>query len=100
ADSRPAAGQRARRAQEVTAKLVLENLKHRPLRSLLSMLLISVSVALILTLVGLSFGMSEESQNRQAGVGADIVIRGSTAASVISFSPATIPEAAIPKIEQ
>ena len=67
---------------------------------MLSTLLIAVSVTLILTLVGLSFGMSEESQNRQAGVGADIVIRGSTASSVISFSPATIPEAAIPKIEQ
>jgi putative ABC transport system permease protein len=84
----------------VTAKLVLENLKHRPLRSLLSMLLISVSVALILTLVGLSFGMSEESQHRQAGVGADIIVRGSTAASVISFSSATIPEGAVAKIEE
>jgi putative ABC transport system permease protein len=84
----------------VTGKLVIENLKHRPLRSLLSMLLISVSVALILTLVGLSFGMSEESQHRQSGVGADIIIRGSTASSVISFSPASIPEAAVVKIEQ
>jgi putative ABC transport system permease protein len=84
----------------VTGKLVLENLKHRPLRSLLSTLLISVSVALILTLVGLSFGMSEESQRRQEGVGADILIRGSTAASAISFSAASIPEGAAAKIEQ
>jgi putative ABC transport system permease protein len=84
----------------VTGKLVLENLKHRPLRTMLSTLLIGVSVTLILTLVGLSFGLSEESQNRQSGVGADIVIRGSTAASVISFSPASIPEAAIGVIEQ
>jgi putative ABC transport system permease protein len=84
----------------VTGKLVLENLKHRPLRSLLSTLLIAVSVALILTLVGLSFGMSEESQRRQEGVGADIIIRGSTAASAISFSPATIPEGAVARIEQ
>lgn len=67
---------------------------------MLSTLLISVSVTLILTLVGLSFGLSEESQNRQSGVGADIVIRGSTASSVISFSPASIPEGAIKKIEE
>jgi putative ABC transport system permease protein len=84
----------------VTGKLVFENLRHRPLRTLLSTLLISVSVTLILTLVGLSFGLSEESQNRQSGVGADIVIRGSTASSVISFSPASIPEGAITVIEQ
>jgi len=84
----------------VTGKLVVENLRHRPLRSLLSMLLISVSVGLILTLVGLSFGMSEESQHRQGGVGADIIIRGSAASSVISFGPASIPEAVVPKIDQ
>jgi putative ABC transport system permease protein len=84
----------------VTGKLVFENLRHRPLRTMLSTLLISVSVTLILTLVGLSFGLSEESQSRQSGVGADIVIRGSTASSVINFSPASIPERAIQVIEQ
>jgi putative ABC transport system permease protein len=84
----------------VIGKLVFENLRHRPLRTMLSTLLISVSVTLILTLVGLSFGLSEESQNRQSGVGADIVIRGSTASSVISFSSASIPERAIKVIEQ
>lgn len=84
----------------MTGKLVIENLKHRPLRSLLSTLLIAVSVTLILTLVGLSFGMSEESQRRQEGVGADIIIRGSTASSAISFSAATIPEQAVAVIER
>lgn len=84
----------------MTGKLVFENLRHRPLRTMLSTLLISVSVTLILTLVGLSFGLSEESQNRQAGVGADIVIRSSTASSVISFSSASIPEGAVAVIER
>ena len=45
----PAQGKR-----QVTDKLVLENLKHRPMRSLLSILLIGVPVTLILCLVGLS----------------------------------------------
>jgi putative ABC transport system permease protein len=44
--------------------------------------------------------LSEESQRRQAGVGADIIIRGSTASSVISFSGASIPEGVVAKIEQ
>ncbi len=77
----------------MTGKLVLENLKHRPLRSLLSTLLIGVSVMLILTLVGLSYGLSEDSQRRQAGTGADLIILGSDGASVLSGSSATIPEA-------
>ena len=49
------------------------------MRSLLSILLIGVPVTLILTLVGLSHGMLEDSQSRARGVGADIVVRGSAA---------------------
>jgi putative ABC transport system permease protein len=59
----------------VTGKLVFENLKHRPMRTLLSILLIGVPVTLILCLVGLSHGFIEDSQRRARGVGADIVIR-------------------------
>ena len=56
-------------------KLVWENVKHRPLRTLLSALLIAVPVTLVLTLVGLSKGILEDISRRAKGVGADIVIR-------------------------
>jgi len=59
----------------VTGKLVLENLKNRPMRTLLSVLLIGVPVTLILTLVGLSHGMLEDAQRRTRAVGADIIVR-------------------------
>jgi putative ABC transport system permease protein len=64
----------------VTGKLVLENLKHKPMRSLLSILLIGVPVTLILCLVGLSHGFLEDSQRRTRGIGADVIVRppGST----------------------
>jgi putative ABC transport system permease protein len=59
----------------VTAKLVLENLKNKPMRTLLSVLLIGIPVTLILCLVGLSYGMIQDSQNRTKAIGADIVVR-------------------------
>ena len=64
----------------MTAKLVLENLKHKPMRSLLSILLIGVPVTLILCLVGLSHGFLEDSQRRTRAIGADVIVRppGST----------------------
>ena len=64
----------------MTGKLVLENLKHKPMRSLLSILLIGVPVTLILCLVGLSHGFLEDSQRRTRGIGADVIVRppGST----------------------
>ena len=59
----------------MTAKIVLENLKHKPVRSLLSILLIGVPVTLILCLVGLSHGMLEDTQRRTRAIGADIIVR-------------------------
>ena len=81
-------------------KLVLENLKHRPMRSLLSILLIGVPVTLILSLVGLTQGMLRDSQRRQQGIGADIILRASTASSVISFTGAAIPAKVVDLIDK
>ena len=74
----------------MTGKLVLENLKHRPVRSLLSILLIGVPVTLILCLVGLSHGFIEDSQKRARGIGADILMRPKTS-SILSLNGAPIP---------
>src|SRR6185295_17627340 len=49
--------------------------KHRPLRTLLSALLIAIPVTLVLTLMGLSQGLLEDNIRRTRGVGADILIR-------------------------
>ncbi len=84
----------------MTNKLVLENLKHRPMRSLLSILLIAVPVTLILCLIGLSRGLLEDSQTRARGIGADVIVRGSSASNAVSFSGATIPEGVVRLIEQ
>lgn len=65
-------------------KLVVENLKHRPVRTLLSIVAISIQVTMVLTLVGLSKGMLDEQARRARGVGADIVIRAPSS-SVINF---------------
>ena len=67
----------------MTAKIVLENLKHKPVRSLLSILLVGVPVTLILCLVGLSHGMLEDTQRRTRAVGADIIVRSPTS-SILS----------------
>jgi putative ABC transport system permease protein len=70
-------------------KLVFANLKHRPIRTLLSLVAIGVEVTMILTLVGLSEGTLEDSARRARGVGADVVLRAPNT-SLLSASPATI----------
>ncbi len=56
-------------------KLVIENLKHRWLRTVLCALVVGVQVMSILTLIGLSRGMLEDSAHRASGTGADIWLK-------------------------
>lgn len=72
-------------------RLVLENLKHRKLRTGLSALSIGFQVTMILAVTGLSRGMLQDSVNRAKGVGADIWIKP-PGASAISLSGASMPE--------
>src|SRR5580692_4778945 len=73
------------------ATLVRSNVSHRPVRTLLSTLLIGIAVTLILTLVGVSRGITEDSVHRTQGVGADIMLRAPST-DLMSFSGTSIPE--------
>src|SRR3954470_23551842 len=72
-------------------RLVWENVRFKPVRTMLSVLLIAVPVTLILTLIGLSNGFIDDSKKRSSGVGADIWLKAS-GASLMQFSASTIPQ--------
>lgn len=74
------------------ATIVRSNVGHRPLRTLLSALLIGIAVTLILTLVGVSRGITEDNTQRSQGVGADIMVRAPNT-SLIGASLTVIPDA-------
>ncbi len=79
-------------------RLVLENLKHRPVRTLISALLIGGQVTVILTLVGVSRGTLQGMADRSKGTGADIVVRPPDS-SVFGFG-SNIPEAVTGVVRQ
>jgi putative ABC transport system permease protein len=81
----------------VIGKLVFENVRHKFMRTVLSVLLIAVPVTLILVIVGLSHGMVNDSKGRQRGVGADIILRPPNS-SLMSASGTTIPEQLVAKL--
>jgi putative ABC transport system permease protein len=72
-------------------KLVVENLKHRWVRTLLGALLVGVLVASITTLIGLSRGLLEERAARAKGTGADIFLKPDMHGT-IAFSSGPISE--------
>jgi putative ABC transport system permease protein len=73
-------------------KMILANLVHRPFRTIISVVAVSVEVTLILLIVGLSIGMLTDTKNRQVGIGADIMVQppGSSLLMGVSGAPVSI----------
>ena len=55
-------------------RMIVGNLVHRPIRSLISIVAVALEVTLILLIVGLSLGILNDSRQRQAGIGADVIV--------------------------
>ena len=55
-------------------KMIVANLTFRPIRSLISIVAIALEVTLILLIVGLCLGFVNDSKQRQAGIGADVIV--------------------------
>ena len=70
-------------------RMIVANLVHRPVRSLISIIAIALEVTLILVIVGFSLGMLNDNKTRQKGIGADIMVRppGSTIFTAINGAP-------------
>ena len=72
--------------------MVMSNLVHRPLRTLISVFAISIEVTLILLIVGLCMSMLNDSAHRQEGVGFDVMVSppGSSFLTGITGAPVSI----------
>jgi putative ABC transport system permease protein len=69
-------------------KLVVGNLVHRPLRSLISCLAIAIEVIMILSITAILMGKLDGFKTRQNGIGMDMFVRPSTINNFIGMSPA------------
>ena len=69
-------------------KLVVGNLVHRPLRSVISVFAIAIEVIMILSISAILMGKLNGFKTRQNGIGMDILVRPNTASNLIGMSPA------------
>ncbi len=72
-------------------RIVAANILHRPVRTLVSVLAISVEVTLVIIIVGLTSGMMQETAKRIEGVGADIMLQPPSASVFLAFNGAPMP---------
>lgn len=71
-------------------KMIVSNLAHRPLRSLISVFAVALEVTLILLIVGFALGMLNDSNARQKGIGADVMVKPPGSSNFNAFSSAPV----------
>lgn len=69
-------------------KLVVGNLVHRPLRSLISALAIAIEVIMILSITAILLGKISGFKTRQNGIGMDMIVRPATTNNFLGMSAA------------
>ncbi len=72
-------------------ELIIRNLLHRPLRTLIGVIAVGVEVALVVLIVGLTSGLLTETAKRIEGIGADIMLQPPASSIFLGFSGSPMP---------
>ena len=72
-------------------KMVLSNLMHRPIRTIVSVLAVAIEVGMVLLVVGLTSGMLNDSAKRVEGVGADVLVQPPNSSYFLAMATAPMP---------
>jgi putative ABC transport system permease protein len=72
-------------------KMIVANLVHRPIRSIISIFAVAVEVTLILLIVGLALGILDDNKARQVGIGADLTVRPPGSSNLAALGGAPVP---------
>jgi putative ABC transport system permease protein len=81
-------------------ELVVRNLLHRPLRTMVGVMAVAVEVALVVLIVGLTSGLLTETAKRIQGIGADIMLQPPAASIFLGFSGSPMPIKIADKLAQ
>ncbi len=72
-------------------EIIMRNLRHRPVRTAVSLLAVAVEVSLVVLVVGLTSGLLTETAKRIEGVGADVMVQPPSSSVYLAFSQAPMP---------
>jgi putative ABC transport system permease protein len=72
-------------------KLVLGNILHRPVRTIISVAAVAIEVIMILSIVAIMVGMVNDQKTRIGGIGADIIVQPPNASFLSGISGAPVP---------
>lgn len=70
-------------------QLILGNLVHRPLRSIISALAVAIEVIMILSITAVMLGMVNGSRQQNSGIGMDLLVRPSASGTLLTGNAAS-----------
>jgi putative ABC transport system permease protein len=71
--------------------IIVQNVLHRPLRTLITILAVAIEVTLVISVVGLTSGLMQESAKRIEGVGADVMVQPPNSSVFFAFGSPPMP---------
>src|SRR5690348_15866545 len=71
--------------------MISQNVMHRPVRTLVTMIAVALEVTLVIIVVGVTSAMLLDSAKRTEGVGADVMVQAPAASVFLGFTGAPIP---------
>jgi len=74
-------------------KLIVGNLVHRPLRSVITALAVAIEIIMILSIAAIMYGILNGSRTQNTGIGWDMMARPGAASSIMSTGSASAPVA-------
>ncbi len=81
-------------------QMIIASLRARPVRTAVSILAVALEVALILVVVGLTAGITNETGKRIEGVGGDIMLQAPNSSVILGMNSAVMPESIAGKIAE
>ncbi len=72
-------------------KMILSNVLHRPIRTIVSVLAVAIEVGMVMLVVGLSNGMVHDQSRRVEGVGADVLVQPPGSSFLFGLTQAPMP---------
>src|SRR6516162_10299384 len=67
-------------------KMIFAGLRARPVRTIVTILAVTLEVVLILMIIGLTTGITQETAKRTEGVGAELVVQPPGASAILAMS--------------
>ncbi len=80
--------------------MIVQNVMHRPVRTLITVTAVAVEVTLVIIVVGLTTGLLTESAKRTEGVGADVMVQPPSASMLMAFTNAPMPISIADKLRE